>query len=109
LPPSQTPLDSQAELEAEQSFQDYTVRVYVYGEFQNEDYYFEVLKNGKQVYRQNSWSRFHIGHFHEEYREPIQMGQDITGDGIPNLVISVGATIYVFELGKTFGCVSNGL
>jgi hypothetical protein len=102
LPPSPTPLESQAELVAEQSYQDYTVRVY--RQFLDENYYFEVLKNGKQIHRQDSWSRFYIGYFHEEYSESIQIGQDITGDGVPNLVISAlsGARIYVFELGDTF-------
>lgn len=94
----------------EHSFQDYTVRIYdqplscVFGQP------FEILKGGQRVYaygcpRARIWS---FGATDGPDRQ-IAVGLDITGDGIPNLVVfeySGGAhccgTFHVFELGEEF-------
>jgi hypothetical protein len=104
--PSTTLPQSEGKLVAEQSFQNYTVRVY---EKSFDEGYFEVFKDGEPVLRQDEYGRFYIGHLDEEFNEPIEMGRDITGEGLPDLVISHWAggahcclELYVFELGQVF-------
>ncbi len=98
---------ARTELLDEVSFGDYIVRVWtgpwVYG-------YFEILKNGERVYAKNGGS-FFIGRdnrkYHPDKDAPIlRIGEDITGRGIPNLLIvewTGGAhccmILYLFELG----------
>ena len=100
------------QLEREQSFQDYVIRIYL----NRDEWYgsFEILKAGKKVYEERGY-QFYISSVYEKELEKqrpeltVPMGRDITNDGIPNLVVvewSGGAhccyTFYVFELGDTF-------
>jgi hypothetical protein len=93
------------ELVERKTFSDYEVRVF--RDKQEGDGYFDILRKGKIVHRQEGW-KFTIGHLYDD--DPkyslIQMGKDITGDGVPNLVISEysgGAhcclSFEVFEMG----------
>ena len=107
LLPQEVQERAEVTLKDEASFGDYTVRVWsgswVYG-------YFEILKNGERVYLQEG-GVFHIGwdnKYHPDEGAPVlRIGEDITGRGIPNLVIvewTGGAHccmfIYLFELGE---------
>ena len=106
LLPQEVQKRAQATLDDEASFGDYTVRTWsswVYG-------YFEILKNGERVYIQDG-GVFFIGwdnEYHPEADAPIlRIGEDITGRGIPNLLIvewTGGAhcciILYLFELGE---------
>jgi hypothetical protein len=103
----------------EQNYLEYTARIYHNNE--EDTGYFEILKNGKQVYKK-SGGKFRIGLVYDDiYIEDISkfnnmqvaMGEDITGKGIPNLVVSEwtgGAHccyhFYIFEIGKKFRKVS---
>jgi hypothetical protein len=108
----------------EQSYGRYTVRIFLYREDTNEGY-FEILRDGKALYRKKG-HKFNVGHILDDIREKredqdaasdeppinadlIAMGRDVTGRGIPNLVVSewsggAHCCIYyhVFEIGKTF-------
>jgi len=108
----------------EQSYGHYTVRIFLYHEDTDEGY-FEIVRDGKPLYRKEG-HRFNVGHILDDVREkrgdgdaaseelPINadlvvMGKDITGQGIPNLVVSEwsgGAHCcfyyHVFEIGRTF-------
>jgi hypothetical protein len=110
-PQAQT--DSTFKLEDDQSYDAYRVRIY-----RNKEEgtgYFEILQNGKRVYFQKGF-RFKIGLLYAdaEYEKNInndliRMGKNITGNGVPNLVVnewSGGAhccyKYFIFEIGKHF-------
>ena len=89
----------------EQSFGDYTVRIYRKGEAS-----FEILRGGVRVYADRGYY-FRFGSFNEEFKTDslISIGSDITGDGIPNLVIGewTGGNhcdflFQLFEIGDRF-------
>ncbi len=108
----------------EESYGRYTVRIFLYHQDTDEGY-FEILRNGKALYRKKGHN-FNVGHILDGVREKredqdaasdeppinadlIAMGRDITGRGVPNLVISEwsgGAHCcyyyHVFEIGKRF-------
>ena len=96
------------------SFRDYTVRIY---QGTDEDH-MEILKSGRIVYEMSGY-HLYVGYMYgdEEYgkyhkavsAELIAMGRDITGRGVPNLVVSEwsgGAhcclSFHIFEIGKEF-------
>jgi len=99
------------QLQEEQTFNDYTVRIYL--DKNTSSGCFEVIRSGKQVY-------FHDGQFfglggvtpesvQTAARTPIKMGQSITSDKQPNLVVTgwtsgnhCCTTFYVFEIGARF-------
>ncbi len=105
-------------LAEEQSFGDYVVRIYErYSTERVQDpcgdvRELEVLQRGQRIYAVRGYARFWIGRYWQEGTDQhlmMPMGQDITADGIPDLVITTwtgGAhcctTYYVFELGDTF-------
>lgn len=90
-------------LQAEQAFQKYVVRLY-----RDQDSWegsFEILRDGRRVYARKVLFPFGI------IKDDVIkfMGEDITGDGKPNLVISEytgGAHCcsieYIFEIGEEF-------
>jgi hypothetical protein len=77
------------------------------------DAYFEILKDGKRIYRQKAkgtGDKFFIGTMYPDDPDValVKMGTDITGDGQPDLVVSEWSgyancclTIHIFELGPT--------
>ncbi len=92
-------------LRDERDFGDYVVRIY-----REHMSSFEILHQGIRVHSGEGF-KFRIGSIYEERKTNslITMGADITGDGIPNLVISEwtggGHCCYffhVFELGEDF-------
>ena len=103
-------------LQEEQKFQDYTVRIYFDKDASSGC--FEVLRSGKQVY-------FHGGQFfgvggvtpesaQTPARTPIKMGQSITSDKQPNLLVTEWTsgnhcctTFHIFEIGQTFKLIAN--
>ena len=77
-------------LEAEQSFQNYVVRIYNNGEAGvTQHSTLHVVRDGNIIYRQDGYS-FRFGHpeFSKQYDYLIPIGTDITGMGVPNLVIT---------------------
>ena len=99
----------------EETFKPYTARV-VYDTKANDgsDAYFEVLKDGKRIYMQKAagtGDKFFIGAMYQEDPDAalVKMGNDITGNGQPDLVVSEWSgyancclTIHIFELAPTF-------
>jgi hypothetical protein len=99
----------------EETFKPYTARV-VYDTRANDgsDAYFEVLKDGKRIYMQKASAtgdKFFIGTMYKEDPDAalVKMGNDITGDGNPDLVVSEWSgyancclTLHIFELSPTF-------
>ncbi len=92
-------------LKEEQSFQDYTVRIYTDGPVAGA---LEVLKGGTRIYAQIGFARLQVGRTNASIGV-IPMGQDITGDGSPDLVIYddlAGAYccmwLDIFEIGQQF-------
>ncbi len=86
------------------SFKNYEVQVF--NNYDTGEGYFEIFKNGKSIYREDGFA-FKIGLIHDN--KTIAMGMDITGDGIPDLVVSEwtgGAhccfKFHIFEIGRTF-------
>ena len=112
-PPAQTqtqPIETESvtRLEQEQHFGEYTVRVYR-NNAENEST-LQIFKGKKLVHRDEN-VRFQLGHWPEaeKYNHLIPIGKDITGRGIPNLVVasySGGAHCCigysVFEIGEVF-------
>jgi hypothetical protein len=94
----------------EQTFQAYTVRT----DFNDETFegQFEILYHGQRIYQKIDASKFFIGHMYDDVHvnsDLIKMGNDITGDGVPDLVIAEytgGAhcclNFYVFTIGQEF-------
>jgi hypothetical protein len=99
------------ELEEEQTFQDYTVRVY--GEtkrFPVGEGSFEILRGGRRIYADKG-GYFSVGTACEGEKDTdlTAMGKDITGTGRPTLVleeVTGGAhcclVLHIFEIGKEF-------
>jgi hypothetical protein len=118
-PPTPPPVQAQAQpqpvepasvtlLEQEQNYGKYTVRVY-----RNKAENMSTLQifKGKKLVHSDENVRFHLGHSPdaEQYNHLIPIGRDITGRGIPNLVVATysgGAHCCigysVFEIGKVF-------
>lgn len=99
----------------QESFRPYLARVYFDSNAKDgTDASFEILKNGRRVYVQtakNRGEKFFIGTMYKEDPDAsiVKMGNDITGEGQPDLVISEwsgGAncclTLSIFEIGPTF-------
>lgn len=91
----------------ERSFDDYTARTY--RDDANGTGYLVICKKEKVVFFETGY-RYYLGHFGsaDEFNRLIPMGRDVTGKGIPNLVVSEWSggnhccTKYdVFELGKS--------
>ncbi|MFQ5795840.1 MAG: LysM peptidoglycan-binding domain-containing protein [Candidatus Bipolaricaulia bacterium] len=96
-------------LQAEQAFQDYVVRIYRHLDSGEES--FVVLRNGHRVYSSQA-GRF----IYEDEKQAslVPMGKDITGNGVPNLVMwewTGGAHCcfisHVFEIGKKFRAIEK--
>jgi hypothetical protein len=77
-------------LKEEQSFQDFTVRIYEEDSVCCCGDSLEILFEGQRIYAVRGFLRLWIGRFwdQESKEQRIPLGQDITGDGIPNLVIT---------------------
>ncbi len=96
------------------SFGAYVVNTYFDPDSNTNDAYFEILRDGKPLYRQqaeDNGAKFVIGTLYDDDPDAklVTMGKDITGDGQPDLVVSEwsgGAncclTLHVFEIGKHF-------
>lgn len=92
-------------LHQEQSYRNYVVKIFRHGED-----FFQILKDGRQVYAGKGF-HFKIGSIYEDEKTNslISIGTDITGDGQPNLVISEwtgGAhccfNFHLFQIGEPF-------
>jgi hypothetical protein len=105
------------EFEVEQYFRDYVVSIYRQNYFYSlSDFtqYFEILQGGRRVYMSGfgiGLSFFRLAQTDENRKRNnlFAMGKDITGNGVPNLVVvhhsggSAGfATYYIFEIGQKF-------
>lgn len=98
----------------EQFFQGYVVKTY--SGLDNGLGRFEVYKNGKLIYQKSGY-HFYIGladRDNEKGNKLVAMGRDLTGKGIPNLLISEwtgGAhccfSFYLFEIGSEFRAVAK--
>ena len=98
------------QLEDEQKFGEYVVRVYLDGDGNS----FEILRNGRLVFEQKAGGHFDVGLPEDEVDDPdelkrVAMGNDIIGDGEPDLVVSEysgGAhccfIVHIFEIGHEF-------
>jgi hypothetical protein len=95
-------------LESEESFKDYTLRIC--RDDDTGDGSFEILHEGKQVHLQHG-HKFQLPSSDDpDAKEPLlRVGQDITGEGVPNLVVmewTGGAhccyNFNVFEIGEHF-------
>jgi hypothetical protein len=94
-------------LKEEYSFQAYTIRIYGDPMFKKGGS-FEILQRGRRVYGKNGWE-FWIGSPGDKKASMTPIGKNITGNGVPNLVISEfsgGAhccfKTFVFEIGRRF-------
>ena len=95
--------------EDQRSFKDYVVKTY--RDFIKDTGRFELYRNGELIHQQKN-SHFYIGLVSQEDKEgnePVAMGRDMTGKGIPNLLISEfsgGAhccfRFFLFEIGEKF-------
>lgn len=104
--------DASGELLEEASYENYKVRIF---RKENGDGHFVIYWEGKPIYIEKGYL-FHVGHFDEdEGKNPIiPMGTDITGDGVPNLVVSEwtgGAhcclVINLFNIGENFSPIQS--
>jgi hypothetical protein len=96
-------------LETELRFQNYVVSIYNNGEAGvTQLSSLRVVRDGNIIYRQDGYS-FRFGHpeFAKQYDYLIPIGTDITGMGVPNLVITEWSggnhccfVTSVYELGK---------
>ncbi|MCF7870053.1 MAG: hypothetical protein K9M01_02935 [Candidatus Omnitrophica bacterium] len=117
------PLVSEDNLREEETFGDYTVKIY--RDYPTGEGLLHIFKDDKLVYSKKDW-KFTIGHVYDEldYKDSpkyydarggiannsvVAMGKDITGDGEPNLLVSHwsgGAhccfSFYVFSIGEDF-------
>jgi hypothetical protein len=96
----------------ERVFGDYRVRIAHILDDDGSHGSFEVFKNGEKVYTL-SGNRFFFGHVYSDEstldNDLVAIGKDITGNGVPNLVVSEwsgGAhccfVFHVYELGESF-------
>ncbi len=98
-------------LEDERMFENYTVRIYSIPKAHQKPAFVEIWQDGRVLFQHRGF-RFRIGYAFEDEEldnSLIAMGRNITGNGIPNLVLSEwsgGAhccmLFHIFELGKTF-------
>lgn len=97
----------------ERSFDDYTARTY--RDDVNGTGYLVICKKGKVVFFETGY-RYYLGHFGsaDEFDQLVPMGRDVSGKGVPNLVVSEWSggnhccTKYdVFELGKSLGKIAS--
>jgi hypothetical protein len=97
----------------ERSFDDYTARTY--RDDVNGTGYLVICKKGKVVFFETGY-RYYLGHFGsaDKFDSLVPMGMDITGKGIPNLVVSEWSggnhccTNYdVFELGTSLNKIAT--
>ena len=104
----ETPIVSAENLRRQETFADYTVRIY--RDYESGAGLFQILRDSVIVYSR-SGSAFDIGHVWVDFPKEdwTRIGSDITGDGEPNLVISQftgGAhccfIFYVFSIGYEF-------
>jgi hypothetical protein len=96
------------------SFGEYAVKTYFDPSSDQKDAYFEIFKNNKVIYRKQATEtgeRFVVGTLYDDDPDAklVAMGNDITGDGKPDLLVSEwtgGAncclTLHVFEIGSQF-------
>ncbi len=105
---SPKPAAEQISLDKTKTFGTYEVRLYWDSKCYAGGIY-EILKDGQILYSEGG-GKFHIGTLYTK-NDPlaVQNGQDITGDGIPDLVItewSGGAhccmTVRIFQIGEEF-------
>jgi hypothetical protein len=101
-------------LQKSASYDGYIANTYFDPDSNTKDAYFEILKDGKRVYRKQArenGERFLIGTLYDDDPDAklVTMGADITGDGQPGLVIAEWAggancclTLHIFEIGKQF-------
>lgn len=101
-------------LQKSASFGRYVTNTYFDPTSNIKDAYFEILKDGKSIYRQQATQngeKFAIGTLYDDDPDAklVTMGRDITGDGEPDLVVSEwlgGANccliFHIFEIGPTF-------
>jgi hypothetical protein len=110
------PTQSQFPMVEEQSFGDYVVRIYsidaedAFEISMDEENSFEILHKGVRVHVAQGYF-FRIGSIYEEDKTNslISIGSDITGDGMPNLVVSEWTggghccfMFHIFEIGSKF-------
>jgi len=100
-------------LQKSADFGDYTANVYFDPSSNRKDAWFQILKSGKEVYRQQAkenGERFAIGTLNDDDPDAVlvTMGRDITGNGQPDLLISEwlgGANccliLHIFEIGAS--------
>lgn len=91
------------EIMEEPSFGEYVLKIYT--SYKANEGYFEILQRGQAVYAQHG-CRFKQGLYPEG---AVPMGSDLTGDGIPDLLVSEWTgregccfVIHVFEIGQEF-------
>lgn len=101
-------------LQKSASFGRYVANTYFDPASSTKDAYFEILKDKKSIYRQQATQngeKFVIGTLYDDDPDArlVTMGRDITGDGLPDLVVSEwlgGAncclTFHIFEIGPKF-------
>jgi hypothetical protein len=94
------------------TFKSYTANTYFDPNSNSKDAYFEILNDGRRIYRQQATEngeRFVIGTLYDDDSDAklVTMGRDITGDGHPDLLISEwtgGANcclvFHIFEIGS---------
>jgi hypothetical protein len=95
-------------LESERFFGDYTAKIY--RDHENSRSGSIVIQHKGKVAFFDTGNRFYLGHYGsaDEFDPLIPMGQDVTGKGVPNLVVSqysggmhCCSKYDVFELGKS--------
>jgi hypothetical protein len=96
------------------SYGSYAANTYFDPASNSNDAYFEILKEKRNIYRQQATEngeRFVIGTLYKDDADAklVTMGRDITGDGQPDLVVSEwkgGANcclaFHIFEIGRRF-------
>ncbi|MCF7897753.1 MAG: hypothetical protein K9L87_03280 [Candidatus Omnitrophica bacterium] len=101
-------LVSEENLREEYIIGDYTVKIY--RDYPTGEGLLHIFKDDELVYSEKNW-KFRIGHVYKQLDEisSIEIGQDITGDGESDLIVSHwsgGAhccySFYVFSLGEKF-------
>lgn len=105
---AESPFDSQPNLQVTKSFGDYTVEIY--REEPAGDSVLRIVKNGKEIFsRDGHVFRLGLIETDDANNKLVGVGSDITGDSVPDLVISEwsgGAhccfTYYVFSIGSDF-------
>ena len=101
-------------LQKSTSYGEYVANTYFDPNANTKDAYYEILRNKKSVYRgraTENGERFMIGTLYDDDSDAklVTMGNDITGNGQPDLVVSEwsgGAncclTFHIFEIGTRF-------